>query len=70
MLTSPQIITADEILRVHVTSVCEQLNWNMVQTSRALDVDRRTLYRWLKAWGVDPSEARGKCPHCAGELHV
>jgi two-component system response regulator HydG len=55
-MSDPSAITPlDEVERRHVGEVLELLNGNKASAARLLGVDRRTLYRKLKRWGVDTS---------------
>ncbi|HEX7078696.1 MAG TPA: sigma-54 dependent transcriptional regulator [Candidatus Eisenbacteria bacterium] len=49
----------DEVVRRHVLSVLEDVNGNKTEAARALGVPRRTLYRMLERFGVEPKR-RGK----------
>ncbi len=58
--SDPAAITPlDEVERRHVGEVLELLNGNKASAARLLGVDRRTLYRKLKRWGVDTSREAG-----------
>jgi transcriptional regulator of acetoin/glycerol metabolism len=62
--------TADQALRAHVQSVASAFGWNMVRSARALDVDRRTLYRWMRSWGIDLKLERARVTVQAAEAVV
>lgn len=42
--------TLDEAVREHVRAVLEAHDWNMTRAARSLGIDRRTLYRKVRAW--------------------
>lgn len=48
----PKKMTIDEIIKEHTIATLEKNDFNVSRTSRELDVDRRTLYRWLVRWNV------------------
>ena len=45
-------ITLDEIRRRHVIKVLEACHGNRSEAAKILGVDRKTLYRRLRRWGV------------------
>jgi transcriptional regulator of acetoin/glycerol metabolism len=47
----------DDVLRAHVLKVIGRYA-NLTLAAIALGMDRRTLYRWLKKWDIDPEKAR------------
>lgn len=47
----------DDVLKVHVLKVIGRYR-NLTLAAMALDMDRRTLYRWLDKWGINPEKAR------------
>ena len=46
-------VTLDEIRRRHVIKVLEACGGNRSEAAKILGVDRKTLYRRLRRWGVD-----------------
>ena len=44
--------TLDEVVRSHVTSVLSLCHGNQSIAARALGLDRKTLARWMRKWGV------------------
>lgn len=48
--------TLDEVVRAHVQSVLSICHGNQSIASRALGLDRKTLARWMRKWGVTASE--------------
>ncbi len=52
--------TCADASRAHVTQILGEMGWNITETAKALQVDRRTLYRLLERWGVSRPE-----PSCA-----
>ena len=49
----PGVLTLDEALRAHVLYVLEWCGWSQVRTAQVLQVDRKTVYRMLRRWGID-----------------
>jgi transcriptional regulator of acetoin/glycerol metabolism len=45
-------ITLDEIRRRHVVHVLDACGGNRSEAAKILGVDRKTLYRRLRRWGV------------------
>lgn len=46
-------ISLDEIRRRHVVRVLDACGGNRSEAAKILGVDRKTLYRRLRRWGVD-----------------
>lgn len=46
-------VTLDEIRRRHVVKVLDACGGNRSEAAKILGVDRKTLYRRLRRWGVD-----------------
>lgn len=42
----------EEVERAHIYHVMESLQGNRSEAARVLGIDRRTLYRKLKKWGI------------------
>lgn len=42
----------DNVIKLHVLRVLEHFEWHMVNTARALDIDRRTLYRMIERYKI------------------
>ena len=51
-----QIATFAHASQFHVTQILTELGWNISEASKALGVNRRTLYRLLERWGVERPE--------------
>jgi len=47
-------VTLDEVRRRHVVHVLDQCGGNRSEAAKILGVDRKTLYRRLRRWGVSP----------------
>jgi two-component system response regulator HydG len=47
------IMALSELERAHILHVLRSVNGNKALTSRRLGLDRKTLYRKLKAYGID-----------------
>jgi excisionase family DNA binding protein len=45
-----EALTADEVLRLHVTATLERLGHNRTAAAEALGVCPKTLYNWLAKW--------------------
>jgi transposase-like protein len=45
-------ITADEIVKIHTLAVLERKKGDQQAAAKTLGIDRKTLYRWLRAWGL------------------
>jgi len=58
MSFAASIMTLDQVQAEHVRNVLEALDGNITATARALNVDRRTLYRMCERWKIDVSEYR------------
>ena len=50
--------TLEPVIRAYVVATCERLEWQMSAAARELGVDRRTLYRWVDRWRVQPAVER------------
>lgn len=59
------IPTIDDVVKAHVIVVLDTLDGNVVRAARALDIDRRTLYRKLEKWGI--TRASGEFVERLGE---
>jgi two-component system, NtrC family, response regulator HydG len=46
-------LTLDEVRRRYVIHVLEACRGNQTGAARVLQIDRKTLYRRLRQWGVD-----------------
>jgi DNA-binding NtrC family response regulator len=53
-LAAPSAGTLEELERRAVLERLERLGWNQVQAAESLGIDRRTLHRKLRAWGIAP----------------
>jgi two-component system, NtrC family, response regulator HydG len=49
--------TADAVEREHVRAVLDFCTGNKSKAAAVLGFDRRTLYRKLKAWGIEATRA-------------
>lgn len=52
-----QLPTADVVEREHVRAVLHTLGGNKTKAAEILGFDRRTLYRKLRAWGIEATRA-------------
>jgi transcriptional regulator of acetoin/glycerol metabolism len=52
---STRLISLDELTREHVTRVLAAADGNKTRAAEILGVDRRTLYRMLKRYGLGRS---------------
>ena len=50
----------EEVIRAHVLGVLESCNWSQSKTAQALSVDRKTIYRMLRRWGLDVPTMRAR----------
>jgi transcriptional regulator of acetoin/glycerol metabolism len=46
-------ITLDEVRRQHCVKVLEHCGGNRSEAAKILGVDRKTLYRRLRRWGIN-----------------
>jgi two-component system response regulator HydG len=51
------ILPMEEVERRYVAKVLDALGGNKASAARRLGMDRRTLYRKLERWGMEPSES-------------
>lgn len=51
-LTHGARVTLEQAKAHHVQTVLLALEWNMSEAAKVLEVDRRTLYRLCKRWGL------------------
>lgn len=60
MRRETSILTIEEVVRDHIERTIFHFKGNMVDSARALGVDRRTLYRWVKRCDIQrpPSHRR------------
>jgi DNA-binding NtrC family response regulator len=58
---APEVKPLDVIEREYITAAFAQLGSNVMRTARELKIDRRTLYRKLRSYGLLKSDA---CPSC------
>lgn len=47
-------VTLDEVRRRHVVHVLDACGGNRSEAAKILGVDRKTLYRRLRRWGISP----------------
>jgi transcriptional regulator of acetoin/glycerol metabolism len=52
--------TLDQIRKDSALSMLRDANWNVTHAAERAGIDRGTLYRWLKRWGIDPDRERRK----------
>jgi two-component system response regulator HydG len=45
-------VTLDEVRRRHVVKILEACGGNRSEAAKILGVDRKTLYRRLRRWGI------------------
>lgn len=48
--------TVETVVRRHIKSVLDALGGNKTRAARILDIDRRSLYRWIQRMAEPPSE--------------
>jgi hypothetical protein len=46
--------TMDTVIKMHLQSALEQLEWNKSAVALALDLDRRTVYRMIQRYKLAP----------------
>jgi len=49
-----ELVSLDEIERRHVSLVLERCSGNRTAAAKILEIDRKTLTRKLRRWGVQP----------------
>jgi len=57
--------TMETVVRNHLHNTLELFNWNKTLAGRALDLDRRTVYRMIQRFKLEPRALEGpilKCP--------
>ncbi|HAA05443.1 MAG TPA: Fis family transcriptional regulator, partial [Syntrophobacteraceae bacterium] len=45
--------TMEEMEKQHILSMLEREQWNIARTSRVLDIDRTTLHKKIKKYGLE-----------------
>ena len=45
-------ITLEQAKALHVKTILSELGWNLSEAARVLEVDRRTMHRLIKRWGL------------------
>jgi transcriptional regulator of acetoin/glycerol metabolism len=67
-VTSPveQFGALNEIVRSHVIAVLAACRGNRTEAARALGIDRKTIYRMLRRWGIDTAAPQGQSGDSAG----
>lgn len=50
----PELPSLDDVLRVHALHVLDACQGNRRYAANVLGIDRKTLYRMLRRWGVPP----------------
>ena len=55
-----KVQTINEIESVAIEKAINEYNGNLTEAARALGIGRATLYRKVKQYGLDPSQARRK----------
>ena len=55
-ISIPVLATLAEIEKVHIKQVLDKLNWNKVETSKALDISRPTLNAKIEKYELKPNE--------------
>jgi transcriptional regulator of acetoin/glycerol metabolism len=53
-LQLPALPSLDDVLRVHALQVLDACQGNRRFAASVLGIDRKTLYRMLRRWGVPP----------------
>jgi transcriptional regulator of acetoin/glycerol metabolism len=54
----PKTLTIAEVIEAHIRQTLPLFDWNFSAAARALDIDRRTLYRCAKRYQIErPLEA-------------
>jgi DNA-binding NtrC family response regulator len=51
-----ELLTLEELERRHIAAALEKLNYNYTETAKKLGVSRSTLWRKIKAYGLEPRE--------------
>lgn len=52
--------TLEQIRKDSALSMLRDAGWNVTHAAERAGIDRGTLYRWLKRWGIDPDRERRK----------
>lgn len=58
--TSSSVLKMDDIEAQAISSAIEAYNGNLTEAAKALGIGRATLYRKVKQYHLDPSQARKK----------
>lgn len=53
-------ITLEQAKAAHVAAVLAELGWNLSEAALVLAVDRRTLHRMVKRWGINRQPVKRK----------
>jgi len=56
---SSSIESLDDLERKHITSILDKYKWNISRASKALNVDRATLYNKIKKYDLKKTDSRG-----------
>lgn len=57
---SKKVQTINELESVAIEKAINEYNGNLTEAAKALGIGRATLYRKVKQYGIDPSQARKK----------
>ena len=49
----PDLLTLDDVERIYIEFVLDKMEWQKNKVAEILGVNRRTLYRKLKKWGIN-----------------
>ncbi|MCB9026050.1 MAG: hypothetical protein H6625_07025 [Bdellovibrionaceae bacterium] len=58
--SSKKVQTINELESVAIEKAISEYNGNLTEAAKALGIGRATLYRKVKQYGLDPSQARKK----------
>lgn len=47
-----EIKTLEEVKRDHIIDTLTKLEWKIIRTARLLNIDRKTLYRYMQMYGI------------------
>lgn len=59
-------VTLEDAYMTTMADALEHCGWNMTQAAQRLGADRRTLYRMVERWGIDPTRERARAEMSRG----